>query len=223
MELIVGTMSLSTWSLRPWLVLKRCGADFTLTEVPVYGAGASEALRRLSPTGKVPVLKVDGETIWDSLSISVWCAEQFPAARLWPEDSHARWLARSVCCEMHSGFAALRQDCGTGPDADGVVHTMTGPDRAPPPTGEAVVADIRRMVALMREMRGRFGAGGAYLFGDWSIPDAFLTPVAARFRHYQVDLAAHGDSDGVATAYVAELLRQPDFLEWAERAVTVTP
>lgn len=211
MELIIGNKAFSTWSLRPWLVLKRCGAEFSETVVPLYGKGYEAAIRAVSPSGKVPVLKVDGETIWDSMAICVWAAERFPDVRLWPADAHARWLARSVACEMHSAFMALRTDCSMGPD-----HSMVGPDRSPAPTGEAVAADIRRMVEIFRTMRARFGAGGPCLFGEWSIPDAFFTPVAARIRHFQIDLAAHGDSDGVARAYVETLLAQPDFLEWSK-------
>lgn len=219
MELIVGDIAFSTWSLRPWLVLKRCGAEFTTREIALYGPDSGRLLAEYSPTGKVPVLKVDGEIVWDSMAICVFAAERYPQAKLWPAEAHARWLARSVACEMHSSFMALRSECGMGPDAAGVVHTMVGPDRAPTPTSGAVAADLRRFVAIVSEMRGRFGQGGSYLFGEWSIPDAFLTPLAARFRHYQIDLASHGD-DGTAADYVAELLRQPDFLEWSELAVT---
>jgi glutathione S-transferase len=222
MELIVGNIAFSTWSLRPWLVLKRCGAEFTTTEIPLYGPDAARLLAEHSPTGKVPVLKVEGETIWDSLAISVWASERFPNAGLWPSDPHARWLARSVVCEMHSSFMALRTECGMGPDANGVIHTMVGPDRAATPASEAVATDVRRLVEIIRTMRTRFGSGGPYLFGAWSMPDAFLTPVAARFRHYQFDLAAY-DDDGIAATYVAELLQQPDFLEWSELAVTKRP
>ena len=223
MELIVGNILFSTWSLRPWLVLKRCGADFTMREVQLYGPDHKTVLAEVSPTGKVPLLVVDGETIWDSMAICVWAAERYPNARLWPDDAHARWLARSVACEMHSSFMGLRSECGMGPDAQGVIHTMVGPDRAPTPTSETVASDVRRFVTIVREMRERFGAGGPYLFGEWSMPDAFFTPLATRFRHYQIDLADHGDVDGVAATYVAALLQQPDFLEWAELAVTVRP
>lgn len=218
MELIVGNIAFSTWSLRPWLVLKRCGAEFSVTEVQLYGPGYKDALARVSPSGKVPLLKVDGETIWDSLAISVFAAERWPDAGLWPADAHARWLARSVVCEMHSGFMGLRTECAMGQDEAGVIHTLAGPDRAPPPKGEAALADLRRFVEIVIQMRGRFGQGGPWLFGAWSMADAFFTPLAARVRHYQVDLADHGDADGVAAAYVTELLQQPDFLEWAELA-----
>lgn len=213
MELIIGPRLYSTWSLRPWLVLKRCGAEFVVREVDIYSEAGQAELAVISPSRLVPLLKVDGETIWDSMAISVWCAENFPHVPLWPADPHARWLARSAACEMHGGFLALRNECGMGPD-----HTMVGPDRSPPPTGEAVARDIRRIVALWKEMRGRFGAGGPWLFGEWSVPDAFFTPVATRFRHFQIDLAAHGD-DGTAAAYRDALLAQPDFLEWSATAL----
>ena len=212
MELVIGDRAYSTWSLRPWLVLKRCGADFTTTEVRLNRDDTAEQIARHSPTGKVPVLKVEGETIWDSLSISVWCAERYPNAKLWPADAHARWMARSVTCEMHSAFMTLRNECGMGPD-----HPMVGepgPAHAP---SEALSAELRRLVAMWREARGRFGGGGDYLFGEWSMPDAFFTPVACRIRHYQLDLAAHGD-DGTAAAYVRTLLNDPDFLEWERLA-----
>jgi glutathione S-transferase len=214
MELIIGPRLYSTWSLRPWLVLKRCGADFTVREIDIYAAEGQAELARISPSRLVPLLKVEGETIWDSMAISVWCAERYPEARLWPADAHARWLARSAACEMHGGFMALRTDCGMGPD-----HTMVGPDRAPAPTGEAVARDLRRLVDLWSGMRTRFGATGPYLFGDWSVPDAFFTPVATRIRHYQIDLADHGDTDGVARAYVETLLAQPDLAEWTAAAL----
>ena len=108
MELVIGDKLYSTWSLRPWLVLKRCGADFTETVIRLNQPDTAEQIALHSPAGRVPVLKVDGETIWDSLAISVWCAERYPEAGLWPADAHARWQARSVVCEMHSGFMALR-------------------------------------------------------------------------------------------------------------------
>jgi glutathione S-transferase len=214
MELIIGPRLYSTWSLRPWLVLKRCKAEFTVREIDIYSAAGQAELEQVSPSRLVPLLKVEDETIWDSMAIAVWCAERWPEARLWPAEAHARWLARSAACEMHGGFLALRTECSMGPD-----HTMVGPDRSPPPTGEAVARDIRRIVTLWRSMRGRFGAGGPWLFGEWSVPDAFFTPVATRFRHYQIDLAAHGDEDGVAQAYCDALLAQPDFGEWSAQAL----
>lgn len=209
MELIIGPRLYSTWSLRPWLVLKRAGADFTAREVSYRTEEQKAELRRLSPSGFVPLLKVDGETIWDTLAISEWAAEHYPDARLWPVDPTARALARSATAEMHSGFAALRDLCGMGPD-----HPLAGEKRSTAPSDPALDRDLGRLVVLWRQMRARFGVNGPWLFGDWSIADAFFTPVAARVRHYQIDLGAHGDVDGTARAYVEALLAQPDFQAW---------
>lgn len=213
MELIIGPRLYSTWSLRPWLVLKRAGAAFDVTEIDIYSPEGKAELARVSPSGFVPLLKVEGEMIWDSLAISEWCADRWPEAKLWPADPVTRALARSAASEMHAGFAALRSECGMGPD-----HTMVGDDRCPPPTSEAVGRDLRRIVSLWGEMRGRFGAEGPWLFGAWSIADAFFTPVATRLRHFQIDLALY-DDDGTAAAYRDALLAQPDFLEWSREAL----
>ncbi len=214
MELIIGPRLYSTWSLRPWLVLKRTGAAFTTREVSYRTEAQKAELRRLSPSGFVPLLKVDGETLWDTLSISEWAAEHYPEARLWPVDPTARALARSATAEMHSGFMTLRDLCGMGPD-----HPIAGEARSETPSDPGLDRDLARLVALWRQMRARFGAGGPWLFGPWSIADAFFTPVAARVRHYQIDLGAHGDTDGGARAYVEALLAQPDFQEWERLAL----
>lgn len=211
MRLIIGDKAFSTWSLRPWLVLKRCGAPFEETVIHLDQPDTAAQIARHSPSGKVPVLEVDGEAVWDSLAICVWAAERYPEARLWPAEAHARWMARSAVCEMHSAFMALRGECGMGRD-----HPMVGPPGEPKVVSEALAGDLRRLVTLWGEARRRFGAEGPYLFGRWSIADAFFTPVACRIRHYQLNLADHGD-DGTAEGYAHALLAQPDFLEW-ERA-----
>lgn len=208
MKLVIGDKAYSTWSLRPWLVLKRCGADFDEVIVALNRPDTAEAIARHSPTGKIPVLEVDGVSIWDSLAISVWAAERYPEAGLWPTDDHARWVARSVVCEMHSAFAALRAEGSMGPD-----HPMVGPGGPRSEPSEAVAADLRRLIALWKDAHERFGGDEPWLFGRWSIADAFFTPVAARVRRYGWDLAALGD-DGSAAAYCAALLSQPDFLAW---------
>lgn len=214
MELIIGPRLFSTWSLRPWLVLRRAGAAFETREVWYRTEAEKAELRRLSPSGLVPLLRVDGEMVWDSLAISEWAAERYPEAQLWPADPAARALARAAAAEMHAGFPALRTLCGMGPD-----HPMVGDARVDTPSDPGLDRDLARLVGLWRGLRARFGAGGRWLFGDWSIADAFFTPVAARVRHYQIDLAAHGD-DGMAAAYVAALLDQPHFREWEAAALS---
>jgi glutathione S-transferase len=159
------------------------------------------------------VLKHGDTLIWDTLAIAEWAAETYPEARLWPADPMARALARSATAEMHSGFSALRTFCGTGPD-----RPMVGEARSETPSDPALDRDLARLVDLFRQMRSRFGQTGPWLFGDWSIADAFFTPVAARIRHFQIDLSAYGD-DGVAVAYVAALLAQPDFRQWEAEAL----
>ncbi|WP_287104677.1 glutathione S-transferase [Brevundimonas sp.] len=213
MELIIGPRTYSTWSLRGWLVMKRTGADFTTVDVRYETQAQKAALRQISPSGFVPVLKHGDTLIWDTLAIAEWAAETYPEARLWPADPTARALARSATAEMHSGFSALRTFCGTGPD-----RPMVGEARSETPSDPALDRDLARLVDLFRQMRGRFGQAGPWLFGDWSIADAFFTPVAARIRHFQIDLSAYGD-DGVAVAYVAALLAQPDFRQWEAEAL----
>lgn len=206
MEIVVGTKRWSTWSLRPWLALKRTGAAFTETLIPLREVETSTTeILKHSPSGLVPVLKVDGLVIWDSLAICEFLAERFPAARLWPQDAGARALARSVTAEMHSGFGDLRRDC---PMDLGLVTSAE--------LSEGVQANVRRIVRVWNECLAR--PGGPFLFGDWSIADAFYTPVATRFRSYGVDLAAHGDVDGKAAAYRDLLLSTPEFLEWEAAA-----
>lgn len=213
MELIIGPRTYSTWSLRGWLVMKRTGADFTTVDVRYETEAQKAALRQISPSGFVPVLKRGDALIWDTLAIAEWAAETYPQARLWPTDPTARALARSATAEMHSGFSALRTFCSTGPD-----RPMIGDTRSETPSDPALDRDLARLVDLFRQMRGRFGEVGPWLFGDWSIADAFFTPVAARVRHFQIDLSAHGD-DGVAAGYVAALLAQPDFRLWETEAL----
>ena len=211
MQLVIGTKSWSTWSLRPWLVLKRTGQPFEERLIRLRWDGAADAIRSVSASGKVPVLRDGDETIWDSLAICEYLNERFPEARLWPADAVARAMARSVTAEMHSSFQALRSACPMD-----LALRMTAELDA------ATAADVRRIVVLWRECRRRFGGDGPWLFGAWSIADAFYAPVATRFRSYGVDLAAHGD-DGTAAAYVATALADPDFLSWEADALAEHP
>lgn len=201
MELVIGTKRWSTWSLRPWLVLKRSGLPFTetLVELRQENNMSEAAIRAHSPSGLVPVLKDDALVLWDSLAISEYLAEKVPG--LWPSDATARAMARSATAEMHAGFQSLRGECPMALDV------------APKPTdlSPATQKDIRRITGLWTEMLDRFG--GPFLGGTWSIADAFYTPVATRFRTYGVRLSDYGDS-GAAGQYCQRLLETPEFLEW---------
>ena len=141
MELIIGPRTYSTWSLRGWLVMRATGADFSVIDARYDTEAHKAALMRISPSGFVPVLRVDGEVIWDTLAIAEWAAERYPAAKLWPADPTVRALARSAAAEMHSGFTALRTFCGTSPD-----HPMVGPSRTETPSDPALDRDLARIV-----------------------------------------------------------------------------
>jgi glutathione S-transferase len=211
MELLIGDKVWSSWSMRPWLVLKHTGAPFTETLVRLRRENSDVVrdaiLAAGSPSGLVPALKDGGVTIWDSLAISEYLAERFPAAGLWPADSAARAIGRAAAAEMHSGFASLRGELPMDL-ARRETATLT------PATGE----NVRRIVALWRALLKRFG--GPFLLGEaWSIADAFYTPVATRFRSYGVHLTDHGD-DGAAGAYASRLLETPEYLAWEHGALT---
>ena len=202
MELVIGTKAWSTWSMRPWLALKHTGANFTETVVTLRQEDATRAaIARHSPTGQVPVLKDGSLVIWDSLAICEYLAEKFPQAGLWPAEAERRAIGRAAAAEMHSGFMALRGEhpMNLAAAADQVVLS------------EAAEKNVRRVVGLWTDLLARFG--GPFLLGDWSIADAFYTPVATRFRTYGVDLSAHGDTGG-AGQYAQRLLATPEFKAW---------
>jgi glutathione S-transferase len=206
MELLIGDKLWSTWSLRPWLALKRSRTPFTETLIRLRREETGDDARAAgSPNGKVPVLKDGDLVIWDSLAICEHLAEKFPAARLWPSDPAARSLGRAAAAEMHSGFASLRGEC---PMDLGLRQEVD--------VSELTHADLRRLVELWNGLLGRFG--GQFLVGDWSIADAFFTPVATRLRSYGLRLSDYGDQ-GACGAYAERLLQTPEFLEWEQGAL----
>ncbi len=203
MELVIGTKRWSTWSMRPWLVLKATGASFTETLIQLREVETSTAEIRLhSPSGMVPALKDGGVVIVDSLAICEYLAERFDG--LWPADPIDRALARAAASEMHSGFSALRREC---PMELGL--------RTQQPMSPEVERDVRRIVELWLGLLDR--SSGPFLLGGWSIADAFFTPVATRFESYGIDLKICGD-DGRAQRYVEALLQTPEYLAWLAEA-----
>lgn len=202
MEIVIGTKSWSSWSLRPWLALKRTGVEFKETLVTLRQAELSDAeIARHSPSRLVPVLKDDDLVIWDSLAICEYLSEKFPDAKLWPQDPALRALARSATAEMHSGFQSLRGECPMALEVEPRVMAIS----------EATQKDVRKITERWNQLLKR--SGGPFLLGEWSIADAFYTPVASRFRSYGVHLSDYGDL-GPAGAYCERLLETPDFLAW---------
>ncbi len=205
MELVIGTKKWSSWSLRPWLALKRTGAPFREIEIQLrQGAASDAAIAAHSPSRQVPVLKVGDLTIWDSLAICEYLAETYPDAKLWPADTVLRALARSAAAEMHGGFQALRGECPMA--LEEAPHVLD--------ISEAARKNVRTIVERWNQLLAK--SGGPFLLGDWSIADAFYAPVATRFRTYGIKPADYGDT-GTAQAYAERLLATPEFLEW-ERA-----
>ena len=199
--LVVGNQNYSSWSLRPYLALKHVGAPFELVVVPLRHGDTSERIKRQSPSGRVPALRHGDLVVWDSLAICEYLAERFPSAGLWPADSAARAVARSISAEMHSGFTALRNT---------LPMNIRAERRKEIP--EDVAADIARIREIWRDTRQRFGEGGRFLFGAFTIADAMYAPVVTRFRTYGVTL------EGEEVAYAQAVWDLPALREWADAA-----
>jgi len=197
--LYIGDKNLSSWSLRPWALMRTLGIEFSERTILLDRPDSPASIRKVSPSGRVPCLH-DGEAvIWDSLAIAEYLAERHHG--LWPADASARAWARCATAEMHSGFAALREEFS--------MNLKLREARTPSPK---TAADIARIEAIWTEGRTRFGRGSEFLCGGFGIVDAFWCPVAFRFRSYGVALS------GAAGAYTETLLALPAMREWDEAA-----
>ncbi|MFQ5994682.1 MAG: glutathione S-transferase family protein [Acidiferrobacterales bacterium] len=204
LHLYLGNKNYSSWSLRAWLVMKQSGAPFRETVIPLQQDDSRHELCTHSPSCRVPALEHGNTVIWESLAIAEYLAERFPDAHLWPERLQARAVARAVSNEMHAGFAALR----THMPMD-VRGRYPAGDRARQPD---VLEDIDRIEQLWADCRMRFGEGGDFLFGSFTIADAMYAPVVSRFITYAVEL------DQSATAYRDTVWHYPAMQEWAAAA-----
>jgi glutathione S-transferase len=197
--LVIGDRNYSSWSLRPWLILKHLGLAFEEVHVRLRQPDTRQQNLRHSPSGKVPVLKHAGLVIWDSLAIAEYLAEQFPQHHLWPASRAARAMARSISAEMHSGFQALRTHLP--------MH-MTGRFPGKGLDAEGVQEDIGRVQQIWVDARGQWGADGPFLFGAFSIADAMFAPVVSRFITYDAPCPA------VCGAYRDAVWNMPAMQEW---------
>ena len=204
MKLVIGDRNYSSWSLRPWLVMKQIGLPFEEIKVSLNSSGAKAAILKHSPSGKVPCL-IDGETlVWDSIAICEYLAEKAPT--LWPAHRKARAEARSISAEMHSGFVALRHSLPMDVTAS-KPHTTRTAD---------VEADIARIVDIWESCRSRFVDAGPFLFGRFTIADAMFAPVVWRFQTYEVDLPA------ASRKWVDAMFALPAMQEWRAGALAET-
>lgn len=202
MKLVIGNKNYSSWSLRPWLLLRQAGIAFEEIPVRLGTPGFAAQVAQYSPAGKVPTL-VDGDiTVWDSLSISEYLAERFPEKALWPADPAARALARSVCAEMHSGFPNVRNLLPMN-----VTAVLPGCG-----WNVAVQREVERIAAIWTDLRTRYGAEGPFLFGTFTVADAFYAPVVSRFATYGIHLPE------AAKQYADFILALPAMQEWIAAA-----
>ena len=197
--LVIGNRNYSSWSMRPWLLLKAFGVPFDEVLIPLGTPAFEVSVREWSPTARVPALRHGEVSVWDSLAICEYANEALLDGRGWPAAVAARAHARSIVAEMHSGMADLRGECPMN-----VRRVMERPHRI----GEGAQRDAARVQAIWRDTRARFGAGGELLFGSFTIADAFYAPVVFRFRTYGVPV------DDDARRYMDAVLALPATREW---------
>jgi glutathione S-transferase len=199
LKLVIGNKNYSSWSMRPWLALRANRIPFEEIFIPLYtGDADKQRILGFTHSGKVPAL-IDGDvTVWDSLAIIEYAAERFPEAGLWPDDRARRAHARSISAEMHSGFMALRNECGMN---------LHRPVRAVALSADAR-ANVARVQQIWLECRARYGGAGPFLFGAFGGADAMFAPVVHRFRTYAIAV------EPLVQAYMETMMALPAFQEW---------
>lgn len=206
LHLVIGNKNYSSWSLRPWMALTMAGIPFRETVIPLDTPETSRLIAEHSGAGRVPVLHHGRQVVWESLAIMEYLAELFPEKHLWPKAVSARAVARSVANEMHSGFSALRAACPMN------IRRA----KRPVPMNEAVLKDIARIAEIWRDCRLRFGKGGRFLFGKFSIADAMYAPVVSRFETYAIPV------DEATRAYMDAVMNTGAFAAWRDAALKET-
>jgi glutathione S-transferase len=204
--LVIGNKNYSSWSLRGWLMARIAGIEFDEVVIPLDRPETQAAIRKHSPSGRVPVLLHRGLAVWESLAIAEYLNDIKPEAGLWPTAAAARAHARSISAEMHAGFMDLR---------DGMPMNIRAsfPGKGMTP---GVRADIERITSMWRDTRKRFstafGQDDGFLFGRFGAADAMFAPVVTRFKTYSATLDADAD------AYCTAVLAQPAMKEWVDAA-----
>lgn len=212
LTLYIANKNYSSWSMRPWVLMKQAGIPFEERMVRFDALEApddsnfKQEVHKVSPAGRVPVLVDEGFGIWDTLAIVEYLAEKFPDRQLWPRDTQARARARSICAEMHAGFGALRSNCPMNieaalPQAGALVWR----DRP------GVRKDVQRIIAMWSELLAQHK--GPMLFGEFSIADAFYAPVCMRLRGYQLPVPGH------ITDYIRRVCALPGVKAWIDDAL----
>jgi glutathione S-transferase len=210
LTLYIGNKNYSSWSMRPWVLLKQAGIPFQEVKIRFDAFDGDshfkQEILKVSPVGRVPVLVDDGFSVWDTLAIAEYVAEKFPDRQLWPKDAKARARARSVCAEMHAGFSALRGACPMNIEASlpqaGAIVWRDRPE---------VRADVQRIVAMWSELLEQHK--GPMLFGEFSIADAYFAPVCMRIKNYALPVPGH------ITDYIRRVCALSSVKAWTEDAL----
>jgi glutathione S-transferase len=200
LTLVIGNKNYSSWSLRAWLLLKHAGVSFDEIVIALDQPDTREQIDRHSPSGRVPLLRHGALRVWDSLAICEYLAEL--TGRCWPQERATRAVARAVCAEMHSGFSALRSLWPMNARARNRRATLTA----------ALEADVERIDQIWNDCRSRFGGGGPWLFGEYSVADAMYAPVVLRFNTYAARISQ------TARWYMASVLEDGALQEWLQAA-----
>lgn len=203
LKLVIANKLYSSWSMRPWLVLRAFGIPFEEIVIPLRLPESKARVLDYSPSGKVPALIDGDETVWESMAIIETIAETYPGMAIWPEDRAARMHARAISNEMHSGFQPLRQGCPMHLGARYQTPEMT----------DGIKANIDRLEVIWAEARSRFGAGGPFLYGTFSAADAMYAPVVTRLDTYSIPVST------VTRAYMDRILSHPDVVAWRDAAL----
>ncbi len=202
LTLYIANRNYSSWSLRPWLLMRALDIAFKEQQVR-FSPAFHDEISKVTPAGRVPVLVAGEITVWDSLAIVEYLAERFPMHGVWPSAPGDRARARSICAEMHSGFSALRQQMPMNIEASLPDHGWN----------LRVQDDIDRIVAIWSGLRAAHAARGPFLFGSFGAADAFFAPVVSRFKTHVIALPA------VCQDYCASVLALPAMQEWTSAAL----
>jgi glutathione S-transferase len=205
LKLVIGNKNYSSWSMRPWIAMTAFNIPFEEINISLDRTETSAMIARYSSAGRVPVL-IAGETaVWDSLAICEYLAEQFPEKNMWPQNVAERAMARSICAEMHSGFGSLRSAMWMN-----IRASFPGKGRT-----AGAQADIGRISEIWEDCLSNAGAH-QFLFGEFSIADAYFAPVVMRFRTYMVSLAP------ALQGYVSRVATHPAVAQWISDAMKET-
>jgi glutathione S-transferase len=199
-QLVIGNKNYSSWSLRPWLAMRVAHIDFEEVNVPLYTELGKAEIRNLSAAGKVPILIANDQTIWDTLAIVEYLSEQHPEKALWPLANDCRAIARSVVCEMHASFFEIRNQLPMNCRVTTTFNSIS----------DELQKDIDRVLQIWQDCRDQYGNQGDFLFGNFSIADAFYAPVVLRFNTYNIPVNDN------AQQYMQTILELPEIQEWIE-------